>query len=518
MLRKSSQLRDPQKGIVLHQLTHDHSMVWAGCGMGKTPVTLTTIAFRIKTGQVKKVLVFAPVRVCHAVWERESQKWEHTNHLRFSNMSWPSEKKRLAALNAEADVYLCNWENMGWLSNQLKKDCPFDMVVYDEVTRGKMSTSKRIAGGRRRTKKGVVVMKNGYSLEESMAAGWSLEMLIDQGYCDLTPDEFIRITGWRKIIPKIKFSTGLTGTPASNGYLDLHGQYLLIDGGERLGHYITNYKGNYFTKGYDGFSWEVSDHCKTLIEQQIADITIKVEGTSSHNLFINDIIVDLPPKVMVQYKQIEQDMFTRLDDGTELEMFTRASVSNKCLQMCNGAPYKAPNEPEYSEVHDVKLQALDSIIEESGGNTVLVGYSFKSDAERIMKRYKSLNPINLTKSKPQELLGIIKKGIAGEIKLMIGHPASLGHGVDGLNEFCNTLVWFGCNWSLELYLQMIGRIAAGERHQTDVTMHRILAADTLDLAVVDALLRKDTEQNGLKKAIQRYRDGLTPRDGSINFW
>jgi hypothetical protein len=460
-----------------------------------TPITLTTIEHRMRAGVVKKVLVFGPLRVIHAVWEREARKWSHTKDLRFSIIGWPNEERRLRGLFADADIYLCNYENMGWLSNQLMhyyidqgQPIPFDMVVYDEVTKCKNSTSQRIKGGTRITNRGKPNEKKS------------------------------KIEGWRKIIPHVKYTTGLTGTPSANGYLDLHGQYLVVDGGERLGKFITHYKDTYFIKGWDGWTYTPSEAGKQCIETLISDITIQMDNSPNlPPLTVNDIIVDLPSSVMDRYKEVEQDMYARLDDGTEIEVFNRASVSNKCLQFANGAAYTEPGQPEWVKVHDEKLEALDSIIEEAQGKTILLGYSFKSDAERIMKRYKKLNPVNLTKTKPHELLKVMDAGNRGEIKLMIGHAASLGHGVDGLNDFCNIIVWYGMPWSLELYEQMIGRIAAGERFKNPVTMHRIIAKDTIDHAVVDALVRKDGDQTGLKAAINRYRQGLTPTDGSINF-
>lgn len=488
------QLHHYQKKATLHMLYHDLSMLWLGCGLGKTVVTLTSIEHRMRAGTVQKTLIFGPLRVIHAVWERESKKWNHTEHLRFSIVHGP-EKKRLRQLFADADIYLCNYENMGWLSNVLDhyyisqdKPLPFQMVVYDEVTRVKNSGSQRVKGGWRYFDK------------------------------DKPTQRRERILGWRRMISHFKFATGLTGTPSSNGYLDLHGQYLVIDNGKRLGEYVTHYKDSYFSKGYDGWTMSVTDIGKTIIEKKIADITIKMDAEDYLTLpplKVNDILVDLPAKAMQQYQEVEKEMFTRLDDGTEIEVFNRASVSNKCLQFANGSPYKAPHCPEWSALHDEKLQALDSIVEEAAGKTILLGYTFKSDAERIMKRYSKLKPVNLTKTKAKDLTKVLDKGNKGQIKLMIGHPASLGHGIDGLNDFCRIIVWFGLPWSLELYEQLIGRIASGQRFKQPVTMHRILANDTIDLAVLDALRRKVGDQSGLKKAIQRYRDGMVT--STLNF-
>lgn len=479
------QLFEYQKKAILHQLYHPKSMLWLGCGLGKTCVTLSTIEHRMRAQQVQKTLIFGPLRVVHAVWEREARKWEHTKHLTFSIIHG-DEKKRLRQLFSNADIYLCNYENMAWLAGVLDhyylsqdKPLPFQMVVYDEITRCKNSGSQRIKGGWKYRNKG-------------------------------EPNETRqKVTGWRKALNHFEYTTGLTGTPSSNGYLDLHGQYLVVDGGERLGEYVTHFKDSYFSKGYDGWTLTVTDMGKHFIEQRIADITIKMDAEDYLELpplKINDIFVDLPPKVMKQYQEVEKEMFTRLDDGTEIELFSRASVSNKCLQFANGSPYKAPECPEWSALHDEKLQVLDSIIEEAAGQTILLGYTFKSDAERIMTRYKKLKPVNLTTTKASDLTNVLDAGNRGEIKLMIGHPASLGHGIDGLNDFCHILVWFGLPWSLELYEQMLGRIASGQRFKVPVTMHRILCNNTVDLGVMDALARKDSDQVGLKKAIQRYRD------------
>lgn len=552
------QLHDYQRKAILHQLYHDKSMLWLGCGLGKTIVSLSTVEHRIRAGQVKKVLVFGPVRVIHSVWTREARKWTHTQHLRFSIIGWPTEKKRLRNLFSEADIYLCNYENMAWLANVLDhyyisqgKPLPFDMVIYDEITRVKNSTSQRIAGGsilrqplfvRKPNEPGEQDLKGmgfkGKRLRERMDEITRKNLPVYEALSrqfrrnrddqinatgQLVVDSEIRenLVGWRKMIPHIKFTTGLTGTPSANGYIDLHGQYLVIDGGARLGEYVTHYRDSYFMQGHDGWTYTPSDLGKRWIEHKISDITIQMAAEDYKKLpplIVNDIVVELPPKAMAQYEEVERDMFTRLDDGTEIELFNRASVSNKCLQFANGGAYKDPGLPEWTEVHHAKFEALDSIIEEAQGKPILLGYSFKFDAEQIMKRYKRLNPVNLTGIKPHEFVKkVLDPGNRGEIQLMIGHPMSCGHGIDGLDEFCKILVWFGLPWSLELYEQMIGRIAAGERFKESVTMHRILAARTLDLGVADALRRKDGDQVGLKRAIQRYRDGLTPKDGSINF-
>lgn len=490
------QLHDYQRQCVMHQLQHDDSMLWLQMGLGKTPVTLTTIVDRMRAGQVKKTLIFGPLRVIQAVWAREARKWSHTKHLRFSVMHGDKDK-RTRALFADADIYLINYESMNWLAETLDhyylsqgKELPFQMVVYDEVSKLKNSTTLRMAGGNRDRKD-----KRGETYK-------------------------IKVTGWRKIIPHFKYRTGLTGTPASNGYLDLHGQYLAVDGGERLGEYITHYKDSYFVSDYMGWSYQPTELGKQWIEHKISDITIKMDARDYLDLpdvKVTNLIVDLPDKARKAYLEVEKQMFTQLDNGREIEVFSRSSVSNKCLQFCNGAAYLSAESSEWEAIHDAKLDALEDVLEEAGGSPVLCSYSFKADAERIMKRFKKYRPVNLTAEPSSRTEQIINDWNSGRVKLLIGHPASMGHGVDGLQDSGHILVWFGMNWSLELYEQMNGRINR-QGQKAPVSIIRILCSDSVDLAVADAIERKDDDQEGLKRALQRYRDGHTTNDLTVNFF
>lgn len=489
------QLHDYQKECVLHGLYQPDSMFWLQVGLGKTIISLTIVVDRMRAGQVKKTLIFGPLRVIQAVWGREARKWSHTQHLRFSVIHG-NKDKRLRALFADADIYLCNYENMNWLAEQLDhyylsqdKPLPFEMVVYDEVSKLKNSTTMRMAGGSR---------------DREDAHGNTYK---------------IKKTGWRKMIKHFKYRSGLTGTPASNGYLDLFGQYLAVDGGERLGEYITHYKDSYFTSDYMGWSYVPTDLGKEWIEKKISGMTKKMDAKDYLDMpavkYIN-IMVDLPPKARKAYEEVEADMFTKLDNGTELEVFSKSSISNKCLQFCNGSPY-LPESTEYEALHDVKLDALEDVLEEAAGQPVLCSYTYKSDAERIMTKFKKYKPVNLTAIASKDTEKVINKWNAGGIKLLIGHPLSMGHGIDGLQDSGSIVVWFGLNWSLELYLQLNGRIdRQGQTHP--VSIIRILCKDTVDLAVADALARKTDDQEGLKAALQRYRGGITTNELEVNFY
>lgn len=491
-----NQLHDYQKECVLHGLFNDDAMFWLQMGLGKTPISLTILVDRMRAGQVKKTLIFGPLRVIQSVWARECKKWSHTQHLRCSVLHGAKEK-RTRALFADADIFLCNYENMNWLAETLDhyylsqgKELPFEMVIYDEVSKLKNSTTKRMGGGKRdRTDR------------------WGTT-------------HTIKVTGWRKLIDKFKYRIGLTGTPASNGYLDLHGQYLAVDGGKRLGEFITHYKDSYFVSDYMGWGHTPTEEGKKWIEHHISDITKKMDAKDyldMPSVTVTNVMVELPEAARRAYQEVEKNLFTTLDNGSEIEIFSKSSISNKCLQFCNGSPYLSSESPEYAAVHDAKLDALEDIIEEAAGRPILCSYTFKADAERIMKRFKSLHPVNLTATPSGKTGSVIDKWNAGGIKLLIGHPASMGHGIDGLQENGSIVVWFGVNWSLELYDQMNGRIDR-QGQKNPVSIIRILCADTVDLAVADAIERKTDDQEGLKAALDRYRKGITTNELTVNFF
>lgn len=476
------QLHEYQKECVLHMLYNQDAMLWLQMGLGKTIITLTSIVDLMKAGKVRKTVIFGPIRVIEAVWEREARKWSHTNNLTFSIIRGVPEK-RTRALFRKSDIYLINYELMNWFAEILEHyykddELPFDCVVYDEISKLKSSTSLRIAGGKRDR-----IDKNG-------------------------KEHSVKIIGWRKMINKFKYRYGLTGTPAPNGYLDLHGQFLAVDGGKRLGTHITHYKSSYFKPNFNGFGVQIaSDYHQSCIESKISDITVKMDAKDYLDIpeiKITNIMVNLPDKARTAYQQIEKEMFTELESGTEIEVFNSASKSNKCLQFCNGSPYTNLETREWEKIHDVKLNALEDVLEEAGGSPVLCSYTFISDAERIMKHFKKYKPVNLTSEKSSKTKSIIEKWNKGKIKLLIGHPASMGHGIDGLQDNGSIVVWFGLNWSLELYEQMNGRIHR-QGQKKPVSIIRILCKDTVDLAVLDAIERKESSQEGLKKAINRYK-------------
>jgi SNF2-related domain/Hint-domain len=316
-----------------------------------------------------------------------------------------------------------------------------------------------------------------------------------------------RVKSVRKILPHFKWKTGLTGSPASNGYKDLHGQFLVLDEGKRLGTSKTAFRTRFYRK--EGPYKEVPfEDTETTIKNLIGDMTIEMGATDylkMPDLIVNDVWVELDPTSRARYDKMEKEFFIRLDSGAEKEMFNQASLMNSCLQFSNGAIYPIAGMPLWEPIHALKLDALEDIIEEAGGNPVLCWYAYRSDAARIMERFKDLNPINLTECKSQHALDVaMHRWKTGDCQLMISHPLSAGHGIDGLQAAGHTMVWFGLTWSLDSYDQAIARLHR-QGQGRPVICHRILTTDTLDQAQADALNGKAADQISLRRAVSEYR-------------
>lgn len=460
-LRTPWDMHDYQVQAVKHVLQHPSTMLWLDVGLGKTVISLSAIAHRLDYCQAFGTLVLAPKRVCRMVWRQEAALWEHTRHLTFSLVQG-TPKERHYALRRPADVYLANYDNLPWLVDEIiaiwlarGEYPPFQALVLDEVTRVKDAT-------------GV----------------WSKNL--------------------HRILPYFPFRIGLTGTPASNGYIDLFGQYLAVDGGYRLGTSVTDYREGFFYQ--EGYRHRLREGAEAEIKERVADITLSMTQQeylpNLHQPLVNDIYIDLPPKARTQYNQLEKTMFFELDQGGGIEVFNAAALINKCLQAANGQPYVVPNTREWAAIHDEKLIALEEIVEESGHQPMLVAYEFQADLERILERFPQAVHLGGAMSEGQEA-ELQERWDRGDIEMMVGHPASMGHGLN-LQYGGHIGVWFGLNWSLDLYLQFIGRLARQGQTQVPI-FHRILARDTADEVQRDALRFKALEQDDLKATINAYR-------------
>lgn len=420
-------------------------------GLGKTVITLTAVNdLRYNRFAVCKVLVIAPKKVAEDTWTREAAKWDHLRLLRIVPVLG-SLKKRIRAVNSPGDVYVVSRDNVQWLVDYYRNDWPFDMVVIDELSSFKNPQAKR----------------------------------------------FKSLCLVRKHIRRI---CGLTGTPAPNGLIDLWSQVYLLDGGKRLGGRIGEYRKAYFTPAARNrdviFSYEPLPGAEERIQERIQDICISLSARDYLELpgrIDNVIHVALPPRVRRAYERFERDMFLEVDEDV-LDAGSAAVLSGKLLQFCNGAVYGTDRKTV--ELHGEKLEALREIIETAQGRPVLVFYNFQHDRERIMK---SLERCGV---RPRDLKGpdTITRWNRGEIPVLLAHPASAAYGLN-LQAGGNTIVWFGLNWSLELYQQANARLhRQGQKEK--VIIHHLVVDCGVDALVMKALQSKETTQNGLLEALK----------------
>ena len=399
--------------------------------------------------EVRKVLIIGPLRVARDTWPSEIEKWEHLRHLRYS-VAVGSAEERVTALQADADIYIINRENVDWLVSNRIFD--FDMIVIDELSSFKNHQSKRFKA-------------------------------------------------LMKVRPKVKRIVGLTGTPASNGLMDLFAEFRLLDMGERLGRFIGQYRNEYFKpdkqNGYIVYSYKPLPDAEERIYEKISDITVSmkaVDHLKMPKLISNEYSVKMSESEKEKYKELKEELILEVQD-TEITAANAAALSNKLCQMSNGAIYD--DDGEIIPIHNRKLDALEDIIESANGKPVLVAYWFKHDRTRIAERLHKLGIVY------QEIKSAesIKKWNSGKLQAALIHPASAGHGLN-LQSGGNFLVWFGLTWSLELYQQTNARLwRQGQQSDTVVVQH-IITKGTIDERIMKALSEKDTTQAALIEAVK----------------
>ena len=431
---------------------HPAAAVFLACGLGKTSITLTAVNdLMFDSFEIHRVLVVAPIRVASFSWPAEIEKWDHLAGLKYS-VAVGTAAERLAALKKQADIYLINRENVQWLITESGIPFDFDMVVIDELSSFKNHQTKRFKA-------------------------------------------------LMKVRPKVKRIVGLTGTPSSNGLMDLWAEFRLLDMGERLGRFIGQYRTSYFRpdkqNGQVVFSYKPLPGAEKQIYGKISDITISMKSTDHlrmPELVDSRYTVYLSEMEREKYEELKKDLVLQLPDG-EVTAANAASLSGKLSQMADGAIYT--DSGGTIAIHERKLDALEDIIEAAYGRPVLVAYWFRHDLERITERLQGLKI-------PYARLdtdGSIRKWNAGEIPVALIHPASAGHGLN-LQGGGNTLVWFGLTWSLELYQQTVARLwRQGQESETVVVQH-IIAEGTIDERIMKALSEKDTTQAALIDAVK----------------
>ena len=438
---------DYQKYAIDYIESHPVAAVLLDMGLGKTVISLTAIFdLLFDSFEVHRILVVAPLRVARDTWPAEIRKWEHLSGLTYA-VAVGNARERKAALLQGADVTIINRENLGWLIDDSGIPFAYDMVVLDELSSFKNHKSKRFRA-------------------------------------------------LMKIRPKVKRIIGLTGTPSSNGLMDLWAEFKVLDKGERLGRFITQYRNQYFMpdkrNGEIVYSYKPLPHAEDSIYRRIGDITISMK--SADHLKMPELVslqyeAQLSVDERKRYEALKQDLVLNLH-GDEITATNAATLTGKLSQLANGAIYS--DDGKIIEFHDRKLDALEDIIEAANGKPLLVAYWFRHDLERIRRRF------NVREIKTS---ADIADWNAGNIPVAVIHPASAGHGLN-LQAGGSTLVWFGLTWSLELYQQTNARLWRQGQESRTVVIQHIIAANTIDGQILDALKRKDKTQAALIAAVK----------------
>ena len=427
--------------------THPIAAVLLDMGLGKTVISLTAIAdLLFDSFEAHRILVVAPLRVARDTWQAEISKWQHLKHLTYA-VAVGTVKERKAALSAGADITIINRENLGWLIDSSGYEFDYDMVIIDELSSFKNHKSKRF---------------------QSLM----------------------------KVRPKVKRIIGLTGTPSSNGLMDLWAEFKLLDFGERLGRFITHYRNNYFIpdkrNGEIIYSYKPMPYAEDAIYRKISDITISMKSTDHlqmPELITSQYEVQLSEDEEQRYEELKADFILELPEG-EITAANAASLTGKLSQLANGAIYD--DEGNIVEFHDRKLDALEDIIESANGKPLLVAYWFKHDLQRIKKRF-DVREIKTSKD--------IIDWNNGDIPVAVIHPASAGHGLN-LQAGGSTLIWFGLTWSLELYQQTNARLWRQGQSSGTVVIEHIITKGTIDERILKALSLKEVSQNALIDAVK----------------
>ncbi len=414
-------------------------------GLGKTVTTLTAVTDLIDSFAVDKVLIIAPLRVANSVWKQECENWQHLQALQVS-ICTGSERNRLAALQTSADVYTINRENIKWLVDFYGKKWPFDCVIIDESSSFKNASSQRFKA-------------------------------------------------LKKVAPLTNYMLLLTGTPSPNGLLDLWPQLHLVDFGERLGRTMTAYKQRFFESDYMGYNFTPRQGSQAKIEKLISDKCLSMTADDYLELPARIDIVEklqLPKKVLAQYQEFKKEMFIGFENSEAVEALSAAVLANKLLQFANGCLY-TDELKNYKELHRVKLDALADLIEANQGENILIAYNYKSDLERLIKRFPDAKVLDKNQT-------TIDDWNAGTIPVLLAHPASAGHGLN-IQKGGSLIVWFGLNWSLELYQQFNARLHR-QGQEKPVRIVHLVCEDTIDERVLQVINDKDATQNGLIQALK----------------
>jgi SNF2 family DNA or RNA helicase len=421
-------------------------------GMGKTSSTLTLIDILLQKKSITRVLVICPIRPMYKVWPDEIKKWDHLQHLSYTILHGDDKDE---ALNQVSNIYIINPEGLKWFlaAGGMQKLSP-DMLVVDESTKFKDYSTARF------------------------------KLL-------------------KPLLNRFKRRVILTGEPVPNGYMDLFGQSYIVDQGNALGRFITHYRGQYFyPSGFGGFDWSLRNGAEVEIQERLKGTMMRLaaeDHLEMPELIPNDIYIELDAKSRQIYKQFEDDFLAEVGDSHVMSV-NAAAVGSKCRQVANGGVY---DEAHFAHpIHELKTSALVDLVEQLQGKPLLVAYEFQHDLERIRRVFP--NAPCLTGMSGPRLSAVVDAFNAGTIPVLLGHPASAGHGLN-LQESCYHICFYGLTWDYDLYTQMIARIWRQGQPSNRVFLHRILADKTLDKTVARVLLQKDRTATLFSNAMKEIR-------------
>lgn len=457
-----------QAAAVQHMLTSYIVALWADPGAGKTSITLAAFVALQGAGVVATMLVVAPLRVCQLVWRQEAQKWTQFRHLRVVLLHGPKKDEILkAGLAGSADVFLINYEGLDWLCDKYyRQNLPFDVVCADEITKLKAHDSKRAKKLRATTHR--------------------------------TPHKW-----------------GLTGTPVPNGYMDLFGQFLWLDGGAALGKFITHYRDLYFKSDFTGWNYELQAGAAERIEERIAPYVFRLAYGAMP--MVPDIrMLEMSKTDRARYREMKKEMLIELPEGT-VTAANAAAVQQKLSQMANGAVYYVDEagDRRWAPLHDTKLDALDELMEELAGKQLMIAYEFGHDIERIQARFPG---VKVLRGSEAEIQAILDEWNTGKLMHMAVHPASVGHGVNAQLSSAMHIAWFSATWNLEHWDQLIRRLRRQGSKAEFIVNHVFAVEGTIDELKLEALDGKDVTQarllQGLRYELSEDTDGPAIRSSA----
>jgi SNF2 family DNA or RNA helicase len=467
------------KWAVKFLLTHASGALFLDPGLRKTSITLAALKLLIERKLVSKVLVIAPLRVCHLVWPYEKDKWTDFNSLKMVVLHGPDKDE---LLKADADIFVINPEGLEWLL---------------QVTKTKTPTGKtRVAVDMKRWKK------------------LGFDTLVIDELSKFKHSNTQRFKALKLVLHTFGRRWGLTGSPASNGLLDLFGQCYILDQGRTLGPYISHYRTTYFLPGYDMFSWTLKEGADQLIYKRLKPLALRMAAEdylTMPQVIENNIMVQLPENVRRIYDQLEDDLLTRIDNRL-VTAATSGVATMKCRQVANGGIYldqdvtalvKLPkSKREWADLHTEKVDAVEDLLDELQGSPLLVAYDFKHDLARLQARLKAPyigSGVSIKESKRLEA-----QWNDGKISVLLAHPQSIAHGLN-LQGSCHHVCWHSMTWDFELYDQFIRRVRRSGQAQRQVFVHHVMAKNTVDGLMLAALKSKNKGQQALFTALKNLR-------------